>query len=497
MTTILKSFPSSLTPRDAQRDALLKLESCYKTSDVIVLNLPVASGKSAIAECVQAWLGAGEAVILTPTNILLEQYSKTSKLKCVFGKESVDCLSPDFSSCADRYQWGERQKKNGKKKTTLYCEGCPYATTERLIFYTKARFNYITNFFKYVSLKNKSVPIPGGRNPLGLKASRPVVIVDEAHTLIDFIKEQNTTHLWKHDFDYSIYRSREELVAALKNTVRITDTNIYQDLIDKLSENPPKYILKHAKSSYRGQSADRLEVTPVTTKGMKQSIFNHKTKLILMSATISPKDIEELGLADRRVTYISADSCIPAENRPVVFDPAAAVRGVDISTTAPIIADKIKQIAADYPDSKGLVHATYSQAKELRKYLTEDRFVFHGKDDKTAKYKSFRESSQPQVLIASGMYEGVDLPYDAGRFQVIAKVPFPNLGEPAVKYQADLDKDWYAWQTVKTVLQASGRICRTPEDYGATFIVDSNFKRLYQNNLEMFPKWYRDAVCGV
>lgn len=495
--SILDYFPKTLTPRDTQADALQELAAKYKDADVIVLNLPVASGKSAIAETVQAYLGSGQAVILTPTNILLEQYAKTSKLKCVFGKDAVDCQDPTFSSCADRYQWGERAKKSGNKKATLYCADCPYANTERQIFFTKAKFNYITNFFKYVSLKQKAVPIPGGKNKLGSRAIRPVVIIDEAHTAIDFIKEQNVSYIWRHDFDYSKYRSREELIRALKNTVRYSEQNLYQEFIDKLVQDPPKFILKHTKSSYRGKPADRLELSPVTAKGMHNPLFTGKTKLILMSATISPKDIEELGLSDRRVIYISADSCIPAENRPVIFKPAAFVKGAQIQETAEQISIAIKEIAAEYPDSKGLVHATYAQARELRKYLTEDRYTFHTNIDKTERFREFRESAEPKILIASGMYEGVDLPYDAGRFQIIAKIPFPNLGEPAVKYQASIDPKWYAWSTIKTVLQASGRICRTPEDYGATYFIDASFKRLYEQNLDMFPEWYRDAVFYV
>ena len=95
------------------------------------------------------------------------------------------------------------------------------------------------------------------------------------------------------------------------------------------------------------------------------------------------------------------------------------------------------------------------------------------------------------------MYEGIDLPYDAGRWQILAKVPYPSLADPAIKYMASIDEEYYAWETIKTVLQACGRICRTPEDYGVTYIFDKSFERLYNQNNELWPLWFQNSVQGI
>jgi Rad3-related DNA helicase len=92
------------------------------------------------------------------------------------------------------------------------------------------------------------------------------------------------------------------------------------------------------------------------------------------------------------------------------------------------------------------------------------------------------------------MYEGIDLAYDSGRWQIISKVPWPSLADPAIKYLCKLDNEWYAWETVKTLLQGCGRICRTPDDFGATYIFDSTFNRLYNENPNFFPLWFRNSV---
>ena len=51
-----------------------------------------------------------------------------------------------------------------------------------------------------------------------------------------------------------------------------------------------------------------------------------------------------------------------------------------------------------------------------------------------------------------------------------------------------------SWETVKKLLQASGRIVRGVQDQGTTFILDSSFARLYGEARDMFPQWYLDAL---
>ncbi|NBO93927.1 MAG: hypothetical protein EBV06_16705 [Planctomycetia bacterium] len=97
----------------------------------------------------------------------------------------------------------------------------------------------------------------------------------------------------------------------------------------------------------------------------------------------------------------------------------------------PQLAQYIQEIADHYEKQKGIVHATYQLAYLLRKHLTSSRFIFHDRDNKTERYQEFRNArpDSGKVLIASGMYEGIDLPEDLGRWQIIAKVPWQSLGK--------------------------------------------------------------------
>jgi hypothetical protein len=55
-------------------------------------------------------------------------------------------------------------------------------------------------------------------------------------------------------------------------------------------------------------------------------------------------------------------------------------------------------------------------------------------------------------------------------------------------------------ETARTTVQQAGRICRTPTDYGITYILDASFASFYRRatdrkpNYELFPDYFVDAM---
>jgi Rad3-related DNA helicase len=54
--------------------------------------------------------------------------------------------------------------------------------------------------------------------------------------------------------------------------------------------------------------------------------------------------------------------------------------------------------------------------------------------------------------------------------------------------------NWYNWQTLKTVIQASGRSIRDYDDYAITYILDSDWNFLKNKNSSMIPVWFKNAI---
>ena len=82
---------------------------------------------------------------------------------------------------------------------------------------------------------------------------------------------------------------------------------------------------------------------------------------------------------------------------------------------------------------------------------------------------------------------------DLCRFQIIFKIPYPQLNEQ-VKYRKSLDQSWYFYQAVMSLMQAYGRGIRDKDDYCDMYIIDSNFKYLFDYNKSFFNEYFTEAI---
>jgi Rad3-related DNA helicase len=165
----------------------------------------------------------------------------------------------------------------------------------------------------------------------------------------------------------------------------------------------------------------------------------------------------------------------------------------------PLLAAELRRLLDTEP-GKGLIHLPYNVASKLRGLLSHPRLVFHDKADKGAVLADYRAAPADSgaVLVASGLYEGVDLPFEDDCWQVVGKVPYLSLGDAQVKARMQTDPDWYAWQAIKRLLQACGRLPRRPDGRGTTYIFDSNYERLLaadaRRPVRMFPQYHLAAL---
>ena len=94
------------------------------------------------------------------------------------------------------------------------------------------------------------------------------------------------------------------------------------------------------------------------------------------------------------------------------------------------------------------------------------------------------------------MDRGIDLPDDACRVQVVAKIPFPYLGDKQVNarlYSAG-GQTWYRVNTLRSLLQSTGRGVRHPDDWAITYILDQSFGKLWQQSRRIIPQWWSEGL---
>jgi ATP-dependent DNA helicase DinG len=459
--------------RDIQAEALQLLQDNWDKYDVFVVQAPTAFGKTAVARTLMNSLHSVSCI--TPNNMLVNQFTE----------EFPD--TPTLHRLDSYYcdEW-KRPCPTTRAKLMKFCKGCTCSAA-----LVDAKFRKGPGIYNYHTY-------------LAHKLYRDVLVVDEAHNLIRTIQDRQSIKLWKHDLKYpSNMWTPEQITKWISGLPPKKQQNKkIRALRESAQYSTPEYVYQHTKDWFNGKGTvrgdpeerDLIRLIPVDVSSAPPMFWPAEVrKIVLLSATIGPKDIEALGLDKRRVCYLACASPIPAENRPIVLHNSMPVTRDTIQNRIGDIAARIEEIGDRHNGEKGVVHVTYQLAQLLQGRLPA-RYRFHDKYNKADVYKKFRESGKDVVLVACGMYEGIDLPEDLGRWQVVAKVPWPSLASPAIKHLAELDPDWYIWEAMKVMVQACGRICRTPTDFGVTYVLDSTFTRLMREGDHMVPQWFRDAL---
>jgi ATP-dependent DNA helicase DinG len=83
--------------------------------------------------------------------------------------------------------------------------------------------------------------------------------------------------------------------------------------------------------------------------------------------------------------------------------------------------------------------------------------------------------TKPTVLISPSLHTGLDLKDDLSRFQIIIKIPYPNIGDRWTDEKRKIDERSYYWQTGLKLIQGYGRSIRSKEDltHNTTYVLDS------------------------
>jgi Rad3-related DNA helicase len=256
------------------------------------------------------------------------------------------------------------------------------------------------------------------------------------------------------------------------------------------------YVMELSEELLRGKPEKVLLLKPLTVRDMKPWMWNYRVhKIVLMSATLSEWELYELGLDRRKVAHLDIDSSIPAANRPFLIRPVANMAYENRAHSTPLIAEHLLAALNSRRD-KGVIHVTYDVAARLRGMLSHERLIWHSRGDRQEQYAKFR-NSRDKVFVASGMSEGIDLAYDAARWQTICQVPYPNLGDSAIARKAELQPEWFQWEAVKTTLQTIGRVCRAPDDYGMTELIDSQGPDFLRRSWAHWPQHVRCSIKRI
>ena len=231
---------------------------------------------------------------------------------------------------------------------------------------------------------------------------------------------------------------------------------------------------------------------------------------LAMSATLTPLQYYQdvLGFPALDPVAVSMPSPFPEENLCVLV-------ARDVSTTyreraryTPAIARIIEQTVNARQGNYAAYFPSFKFLADVRRQLElpkEQVLIQHGEmsgDERTLMLEQLREGEGPKLLLAvmGGVFaEGIDLPGEELIGAIVVSPGLPQVGFERALMQQYFQEHYeqgfaYAmlYPGLQRVIQAAGRVIRTPEDQGVIVLVGQRFAG--HELLECLPEhWYRHA----
>jgi Rad3-related DNA helicase len=512
-----------------QEDAVTSILNQFQDHDIVFLDAPTGSGKSLIGMMVAATLGnAPSAETLDPSPVSTLYVSMTKQLQ--------DQLENDFEC---EVMKGRSNYRCDIDRTVSVSDGpcqsdkfdcdtkyviCPYYIQKKR---AASASLVVTNLHFALYEGNYG----GGK----VSSERELWIADEGHEVESALLSFVSIVVSRSDMDdmgidlplgleekgamgiknWAINKlpAVSKVVAALSDEVdphkssssslrRLTKYKRLRDKLERLTEiHPAKWLVQF------NDFTESYSVEPFYVDEFFESyIMKHTKKLLLMSATFLGKGLaaRSLGLDPKRVGWHQMQSTFPAYNRPFNYIPLVKINRSADDDDYRKLASGIDRILERHPNEKGVVHTKSFKIRDKVLALSRHRgrFITHKRSSnwRSRRYpnredaiEQFIGSNGNKVLISPSAELGIDLYDDLARFQVIAKVPWPYLGDTRIKIRADRDPEWYRGMAVSSIVQQYGRSTRHKDDYSTTYIIDKSFSYLVRTTSHLFPPSFKDA----
>ncbi len=544
-STLTGSFPyESMRPH--QKEAIEQIGEALGSQRFIILEAPVGFGKSAIAATLCRYLDS--AHILTSTKQLQEQYATDFGFPVVKGRSNFRCLVPTTSGAYLQCDKGRCRVDWKLKDCPHYltfeeyrdhrlgnCDGdskCEHLKEGRLCLYYSQKWSgfeatsTVYNYPFFLSELKHAGDIP----------HRRLLVCDEVHDLekqivgfASFTLKKASLQPYhdrvRHGEDLVIpdlgrddpaawldvlLRFKEELEEYLDSSHTLDDQGriaVCADLVDAigvfaadLKADPKNWVVSDFERNSQG-SIEEVSFEPILVSRYTAPLFSVADSVLLMSATVFSKErlCEVLGIMEEEASFIQvSESSFPVENRRIRPLNVAHLNQSTLEASLPIIARTIDDIMNNHPGERGVIHTTsYRQANYIMDNLSEQNrerlTTTEGSSDRSDLLRGHGER-KASVLISPSLFQGVDLKDELSRFQVIVKLPYPDLSDRRTGILLQRNQNWYDWQTALRLVQTYGRSVRSETDYAVTYVLDSNFTRFVSAHKDLFPAYFLDAL---
>ena len=506
--------------RQGQRDALSSIVRWYTGPNrFLCVSAPTGSGKSLLAAMVMN-MGVGRSTILTATKGLQDQLTgdfESMGLVDIRGQNAYTCV---VSEERPQVSVAEALCHMGKKCDVRDTQ-CSYYT--RLTTAKRARY-VVTNYAYYLAQTRHSDGIGGV----------DLLIMDEADQAMKSVESSLRTYIGRPEMDQAglsdmfpnedlgewqnwlNWAGNAWLDASMADKEAKRQIKEYFDRGDR----PPTSIIYHGRrmaglasklETIRGAVGEWVVEPYQTVSGMmvgwsftpvwvdtysRHYLYRDVRKVMLMSATLTPKVAGILGVDTEEMEWLDIPSYFPPHNTPIQHVSTIRVdyRATDVDMRAWV--SRIDQVLDRRADRKGIVlPVSYKRCEFLKQNSRHTgRMIVHDRRSTGAAVEAFKRAGDGAVLVSPAVVRGWDFPGDQCRFVIVGKIPFPDGRGAVNKARAKSDPEFAGFDTMQTIVQEAGRGSRSEDDWCEVLVLDDHWGWFWHKNGKYAPRWFWERL---
>ncbi len=520
-----KLGPKYTEPRPIQTQLLRQLTE--DRPKLAMVEAPVGIGKSALGIAYGELIGSMQTTVLTATISLQEQYERDFNDMVVFkGRGNYECVDNALSAAE-----GVCMSRPGHR-----CDSDYYVMRREVEGARRVAANYAVylNHLFYSRLDRKP----------------DLLVCDEGHRLLDILTQFETVKLdggLAGKLGFSGLGSEgcgslEDAMLwarAVKSQVQeaMQDAIINGDKKAKLWAQLYRQItgIQDAGEDYITlKTGEVLEAAPLWPRKAAKRLFGSARNVLIQSATLyGGHTLAELlgigpdlssaitgpirqqgevvmsgqyGAGIPSYSFYTVPSPFDSARWPTYFRPVVSLNKGSTDEEWGRMAEVVHDYVHRYSSVKGVIHvAARNQVSRVTSNIQRccacrSRLLAPNHDSRGSRAEilnRFRRAPAGTWLCHYSVGEGEDFTGDLGRIQLIAKVPYPDLGDKLTRLRSEepgMGRRMYAAMTLAKIAQTAGRVMRHSKDYGETVILDGSFRRLWQWHQDLAPAWFRDVL---
>jgi len=469
------------------------------------LSLPAGSGKSIVSVMTARLLGT-RTCILTVTKGLQEQYLEDiTPLGGVnmMGRNNYPCalvpgLTAEEGPCRDGLSCSFRDNDCPYYQQLARATVAPIVVTNYAYYLAQTRFSSGLGEFDLLVCDEGHLIFGALENHLSIHLSR----LDIEPMGIAFPQQNQDWSAWQEWAEDNkpvaesvvnklekdirkLHNSGSPVPGALSRSFRTARSVVVR--LSSIMNATGRWV-----TSYRHRG---WNFTPVWVSQYGSAVYRDTPKVILMSALLSTKTLDILGVPDDR-DWFATNSHFPPSNTPIYHVSTSQIshRSDDFKLT--IWLSRIDQIIQRRLDRKGIIFTvSYDRAHLI---LRSSRFAYlmllHSTGDVVQVVRKFKAADPPAVLVSPAITSGWDI--SEADYIIVAKIPYPDTTGVVMKARKEEDRDWPAFLAMETLVNESGRGTRSISDKCEVLIVDDNWRWFYPNYKRFAPEWFQSRVRG-